>query len=100
MRLVDRKGAHWHQSCGEPDVDISEWPSTDSDSELKHGIFRVKRYPDGKYENIEAESKKDAAEKFYGRNLSEVGSTHQLRVMLRAVASREQSAALFYDQAW
>ena len=60
--------------------------------------FQV-RLPDEDYKKIEAKTAKEAAEKLYGRELSEVGSNHQLRVMVHAMTwPRDQNPMLFYDR--
>lgn len=62
-------------------------------------IFQVRLFPDGEYEKVEAETAKDAAKLKYGSELSEIGSNHQLRVMVHAMIwPRRPSAMLFYDR--
>lgn len=61
--------------------------------------FQVRLYPDGDYKKIEATSAKEAAEERYGRELSETGSNHQLRVMVHEMKwPRDPSPTLFYDR--
>ncbi len=61
--------------------------------------YQVKLYPDGDYMEIEAETAKEAAEKPYGRELSEVGSQDQLRVMVHEMKwPRDPNPMLFYDR--
>ena len=50
------------------------------------------------YEKVEAASAREAAEKRYGRELSEIGSNHQLRAMVHAIVWRRGPATLFYDR--
>jgi hypothetical protein len=57
--------------------------------------YKVKNYRNEKYMDIEANTAKEAAEKLYGRELSEVGSIDHLRVMVREPCGRK--AMLFYD---
>ena len=45
---------------------------------------------------IEAKTAKEAAERLYGRELSEVGSIDHLRVMVREPCGRK--AMLFFDR--
>jgi hypothetical protein len=62
-------------------------------------IFQVRRFLDGgDYEKVEAQTAKEAAERLYGRPLSEVGSMHQLRMLVHAMIwPRRPSPMLFYD---
>jgi hypothetical protein len=61
--------------------------------------FQVKLFPQGEYRKVEARSAKDAAEKQYGRALSEVGSNHEVRVMAHAMIwPRGPTPILFYDR--
>lgn len=64
------------------------------------GTFQVKRFVDGgDYEKVKAETAKKAAEKFYGRELSVVGTTAELRVMVHEMKwPRDPGATLFYDR--
>jgi hypothetical protein len=62
--------------------------------------FQVRLYPDGEYQKIEAASALEAAETLYGRQLSEIGTNYQLRVMVHEMRwPRRPSAMLFYDRA-
>jgi hypothetical protein len=61
--------------------------------------FQVTRVSDREYQKVEAETTKEAAEKLYGRELSEVGSQHQLRVMVHEMVwPRCPNPILFYDR--
>jgi hypothetical protein len=61
--------------------------------------FQVRLFPDGEYQNVEAETAKKAAEIKYGRELAEVGSNHQLRVLVHEMIwPRRPSPMLFYDR--
>src|SRR3954454_2232741 len=44
--------------------------------------FQVRLLSEGDYQKIEANSAKEAAEKHYGSELSEIGNHHQLRVLV------------------
>jgi hypothetical protein len=59
-------------------------------------ICQVERFPDGEYQKMEAESAQEAADKHYGRPLSQVGSNHQLRVLVRWPG--QSTPMLFYDR--
>lgn len=62
-------------------------------------IFQVRLFPEGEYEKIEAGSALAAADKLYGRPLSEVGRRDQLRVMVHEMIwPRRPSAMLFYER--
>jgi hypothetical protein len=64
------------------------------------GTFQVRLFPDGEYQKIEAATAKEAAEKLYGRQLSEVGGNRQVRVMVhKMVWPRSPNAILFYERA-
>ena len=65
-------------------------------------IFQVQLWPDGQwdgkdYQRVEAMTKKDAAEKMYGRPLSESGSMNQIRAQVHDMVSRGV-ATVFYDR--
>jgi hypothetical protein len=64
------------------------------------GIFQVKRFLEGgDYQKIEAKTPKEAAEKVYGRALSEAGTKDQLRVLVhQMIWPRRPSPMLFYDR--
>jgi hypothetical protein len=68
--------------------------------ELKMGTFQVRLFPNGgDYQKVEAKTAKEAAEKLYDRELSEVGSQHQLRVLVHRMKwPRDPSPTLFYDR--
>jgi hypothetical protein len=64
--------------------------------------FPVQLWPDGKwdqkdYRKVDAATKKEAAEKLYGKPLSEKGSSHQIRVRVHSPIPRG-SATVFYDR--
>ena len=61
--------------------------------------FQVKLMPDGEYEKIDGGSAKEAAEGKYGRPLSEIGSMHELRVMVHPMIWPRGNPILFYDRA-
>lgn len=62
-------------------------------------VYQVKLYPDGEYEKVEAQTAKEAAETQYGRELFDIGSNHQLRVMVHQMKwPRDPSPILFYDR--
>jgi hypothetical protein len=73
-----------------------------SDSDLGEdamATFQVKLFPEGDYRKVEARSAKEAAEKEYGRSLSEVGSNHEIRVMVHAMIwPRRPAPMLFYHR--
>jgi len=61
--------------------------------------FQVRLFPDGEYEKIEAATAKDAAEKKYGRKLSEIGRNDELRALAHEMKwPRDPSPRLFYDR--
>ena len=61
--------------------------------------YQVNLYPDGDYKKIEAKTAKEVAENLYRRELSEVGSQDQLRVMVREMKwPRDPNPMLFYDR--
>lgn len=64
--------------------------------------FRVQLWPDGKwdqkdYQKVDATSAKEAAEKLYGKPLSEVGSNFQMRARVHPFIPRG-NATPFYDR--
>ena len=62
-------------------------------------IFQVRLQSGGEYQQIEAARAKEAAEKLYGRELSEVGSLHELRVLVHEMRwPRRPTPMLFYDR--
>ncbi len=70
-----------------------------SDSpEVLMSTFQVRLFPDGEYQKVVAKSAKEAAEKQYGRELSDVGSNPQVRVLVHEMRwPRRPSPILFYD---
>jgi hypothetical protein len=65
-------------------------------------IFRVKVWPEGKwdgkdYQKVEAATKKETAEKLYGGPLSESGSKYQMRARVLDEYARG-TATIFYDR--
>lgn len=67
--------------------------------EIQMSTFQVRLFPDGDYQKIEASTALEAAEKLYGRPLSDIGSQHQLRVMVHEMIwPRQSSPTLFYDR--
>jgi hypothetical protein len=64
------------------------------------GTFQVQIWPEGEspktYQQVEAESEKDAAEKLYGKPLREEGFLHQLRALVRTLDGTG-GAVSFYE---
>ena len=61
--------------------------------------FQVRLLSENDYQKVEASSAKEAAETGYGRELSEIGSNHQLRVLVHQMMwPRRASPMLFYDR--
>jgi hypothetical protein len=64
--------------------------------------FQVQLWPDGKwdqkdYVKVDAATKKEAAEKVYGKPLSDKGSNYQMRARVHSSVARG-SATIFYDR--
>jgi hypothetical protein len=65
-------------------------------------VFRVQLWPDGKwdfkpYQDVEAETAKEAAEKLYGKPLRERGKSPQLRATVHPPAPARNFPIGFYD---
>jgi|HubBroStandDraft_6_1064221.scaffolds.fasta_scaffold112064_2 hypothetical protein len=64
------------------------------------GTFHVQIWPEGEspkaYQQVEAETEKDAAEKLYGKPLREEGFLHQLRALVRTLDGTG-GAVSFYE---
>jgi len=62
--------------------------------------FHVQIWPEGEspkaYQEVEAETEKDAAEKLYGKPLREEGFLHQLRALVRT-SDGTGGAVSFYE---
>jgi hypothetical protein len=62
-------------------------------------IFQVRLQSGGEYQQIEMARAKEAAEKLHGRELSKVGSLHEVRVLVHEMRwPRRPSPILFYDR--
>ena len=64
--------------------------------------FRVRLWPDGKwdfqpYQNVEAETAKEAVEKLYGKPLRERGRSTQLRATVHPAVPTRKFPIGFYD---
>ncbi len=64
--------------------------------------FQVRRFPENDdYQKVEAQTAKEAAEKVYGRALSEVGTNGELRILVHPMMwPRRPSPMLFYDRGY
>jgi hypothetical protein len=61
--------------------------------------FQVRLLSENDYQKVEASSAKEAAETRYGRELSEIGSNHQLRALVHQMMwPRRPSPMQFYDR--
>ena len=61
--------------------------------------FQVRLLSEGDYQKVEASTAKEAAEKYYGSELSEVGNNDQLGVLVHKMMwPRAPSPILFYDR--
>jgi hypothetical protein len=62
-------------------------------------VFRVQIWPKGArpkaYEKVEADSERAAAEKLYGKPLSEEGMLHQLRAIVRPIDQTRETVSLY-----
>jgi hypothetical protein len=61
--------------------------------DIQMSIFQVRLFPEGEYQKVVAATALEAAERLYGRELSEVGRKDQLRVMVHEMIFGESAAS-------
>ena len=64
--------------------------------------FRVQLWPDGKwdgkpYEDVYASNAKEAAEKLYGRALSDRGANSKIRAHVKQIIGGKTISPIFYE---